>query len=79
MHDLARAPARLGDRVSDLATIHAAGQVLGEEARGLHNMFLHAQNNRGESCNGLGSRAVQFLPNGESTRLRPLICTHAYV
>ena len=33
-------------------TIHAAGKVLGTEARGLHNMFLDEQGNRGGSCNG---------------------------
>ena len=31
-----------------------AGAVLGLEARGLHNFFLHNQSNRGGSCNGCG-------------------------
>jgi len=35
-------------------TIYAAGVVLGKEARGLHNFFLHQQNNRGADCNGCG-------------------------
>eukprot|EP00040_Diaphanoeca_grandis_P032448 m.196622 g.196622 ORF g.196622 m.196622 type:complete len:903 (+) comp32628_c0_seq1:29-2737(+) len=34
--------------------IHQAGFVLGTEARGLHNYFLHNESNRGEKCNGCG-------------------------
>lgn len=37
----------------DKRVIHAAGRVLGLEARGLHNYFLN-QNNRGGGCNGCG-------------------------
>jgi len=43
------------------ATLYLAGKVVGEEARGLHNMFLHNQSSRGGNCNGCGITA--YAPN----------------
>ena len=38
-----------------------AGAVVGLEARGLRNFFLHNQSNRGGSCNGCG--ITIYAPN----------------
>jgi hypothetical protein len=40
-------------RTHTRAHAHTCGRV-GREARGLHNFFLHEQQNRGETCNGCG-------------------------
>ena len=42
-------------------TIAAAGRVVGTEARGLHNFFLHENGDRGMDCNGCGITA--YAPN----------------
>lgn len=45
----------------DKAAIRNAGRVVGVEARGLHDYFLHSEDNRGENCNGCGITA--YAPN----------------
>lgn len=42
-------------------TLHAAGQVLGTEARGLHNGFLDSDPERSIGCNGCG--LTLYAPN----------------
>ncbi len=49
----------------DKSLVHAAGQVIGLEARGLHNGLVH-DGNRGGKCNGCGVTA--FAPNLNAVR-----------